>query len=150
LSEAIFGHCRILRIAPGEGWVSLQLKELYAFRELLYFLIWRDVKVRYKQTALGAAWAIIQPFFRHAGVQPVLRPAGEDAVRRAARIRCLPTAALVPVDVLLPRRLSTGVGRPGGEWESDPEGVLSAAGDSGGRGGGRGGGFRAGVRRRRC
>jgi lipopolysaccharide transport system permease protein len=43
--------------------VSLQLKELYAYRELLYFLIWRDIKVRYKQTALGAAWAIIQPFF---------------------------------------------------------------------------------------
>ncbi len=53
----------ILRIAPSKGWVSLQLKELFAYRELLYFLIWRDIKVRYKQTALGAAWAIIQPFF---------------------------------------------------------------------------------------
>jgi lipopolysaccharide transport system permease protein len=41
----------------------LQLKELYAYRELLGFLVWRDIKVRYKQTALGAAWAIIQPFF---------------------------------------------------------------------------------------
>lgn len=50
-----------LRIAPSKGWVSLKLKELWQFRELLYFLIWRDVKVRYKQTALGAAWAIIQP-----------------------------------------------------------------------------------------
>jgi lipopolysaccharide transport system permease protein len=43
--------------------VALQLKELWAYRELLYFLIWRDVKVRYKQTALGVAWAIIQPVF---------------------------------------------------------------------------------------
>jgi lipopolysaccharide transport system permease protein len=62
LSEAI-SSLPVLRIAPSQGWVSLQLKELYAYRELLYFLIWRDIKVRYKQTALGAAWAIIQPFF---------------------------------------------------------------------------------------
>jgi lipopolysaccharide transport system permease protein len=62
LSETI-STLPILRIAPSKGWVSLQLKELYAYRELLYFLIWRDIKVRYKQTALGAAWAIIQPFF---------------------------------------------------------------------------------------
>ena len=52
-----------LRIAPSTGWVSLKLRELWEYRELLYFLIWRDIKVRYKQTALGAAWAIIQPFF---------------------------------------------------------------------------------------
>lgn len=50
------------RIEPSKGWVSLQLRELWEYRELLYFLIWRDVKVRYKQTVLGAAWAIIQPF----------------------------------------------------------------------------------------
>src|ERR1043166_5396752 len=53
----------MLRIEPSKGWVSLKLRELWEYRELLYFLIWRDVKVRYKQTALGAAWAIIQPFF---------------------------------------------------------------------------------------
>jgi len=52
-----------LRIQPSKGWVSLKLRELWEYRELLYFLIWRDIKVRYKQTALGAAWAIIQPFF---------------------------------------------------------------------------------------
>lgn len=52
-----------LRIQPSNGWVSLKLKELWEYRELLYFLVWRDIKVRYKQTALGAAWAIIQPFF---------------------------------------------------------------------------------------
>jgi len=52
-----------LRIEPSHGWVSLKLHELWEYRELLYFLIWRDIKVRYKQTVLGAAWAIIQPFF---------------------------------------------------------------------------------------
>jgi lipopolysaccharide transport system permease protein len=50
-------------IEPSRGWVSLQLCELWEYRELLYFLIWRDIKVRYKQTVLGAAWAVIQPFF---------------------------------------------------------------------------------------
>jgi lipopolysaccharide transport system permease protein len=48
-------------IRPSRGWVSLNLRELWDYRELLYFLIWRDIKVRYKQTALGAAWAILQP-----------------------------------------------------------------------------------------
>ena len=51
------------RIKPSQGWVSLKLDELWTYREQLYFLIWRDVKVRYKQTILGASWAIIQPFF---------------------------------------------------------------------------------------
>lgn len=50
-------------IEPSSGWAALQLRELWAYRELLYFLSWRDIKVRYKQTVLGAAWAIIQPFF---------------------------------------------------------------------------------------
>jgi lipopolysaccharide transport system permease protein len=54
---------QVIRIQPSKGWVALQLQELWAYRELLYFLIWRDVKVRYKQTAIGAAWAIIQPLF---------------------------------------------------------------------------------------
>jgi lipopolysaccharide transport system permease protein len=53
----------VIRIEPSTGWVSLRLHELWEFRELLYFLAWRDIKVRYKQTALGVAWAIIQPFF---------------------------------------------------------------------------------------
>lgn len=52
-----------LIIEPSRGWVSLQLRHLWEFRELLYFLIWRDIKVRYKQTILGALWAILQPLF---------------------------------------------------------------------------------------
>jgi lipopolysaccharide transport system permease protein len=51
----------VLRIQRSRGWVSLRLRELWEYRELLYFLVWRDIKVRYKQTALGAAWAILQP-----------------------------------------------------------------------------------------
>jgi len=72
LSDSIVSHSAgnslnqvpmITRIGPSKGWVSLKLRELFEYRELLYFLVWRDIKVRYKQTALGASWAIIQPFF---------------------------------------------------------------------------------------
>jgi len=52
-----------LLIKPSRGWVSLPLNELWKYRELLYFLVWRDIKIRYKQTVLGATWAIIQPLF---------------------------------------------------------------------------------------
>ena len=52
---------RVQRIEPSKGWVSLRLGELWEYRELLYFLTWRDIKIRYKQTVLGAAWAVIQP-----------------------------------------------------------------------------------------
>jgi len=50
-------------IRPSRGFVSLNLRDLWTYRDLLYILAWRDVKVRYKQTALGAGWAIIQPVF---------------------------------------------------------------------------------------
>ena len=48
-------------IQPSKGWFSLQLGALWHYRELLYFLVWRDIKVRYKQTALGVTWVILQP-----------------------------------------------------------------------------------------
>lgn len=50
------------RIEPTRGWSALRLGELWEYRELVYFFTWRDIKVRYKQTVLGALWAIIQPF----------------------------------------------------------------------------------------
>lgn len=50
-----------IRIEPTRGWAALRLGEVWRRRELLYFLVWRDVKVRYKQTALGATWAVAQP-----------------------------------------------------------------------------------------
>jgi lipopolysaccharide transport system permease protein len=52
----------VFRIEASEGWVPLKARELWDYRELLYFLIWRDIKLRYKQTELGIAWAVIQPF----------------------------------------------------------------------------------------
>lgn len=56
------GTIPVVRIEPCEGWVPLRLRELWEYRELLYFLTWRDIKVRYKQTVIGAAWAVLQPF----------------------------------------------------------------------------------------
>lgn len=53
----------VVVIEPSRGWVALHIRDLWMYRELLYFLTWREIKVRYKQTAIGAAWAIIQPLF---------------------------------------------------------------------------------------
>lgn len=53
----------LVRIRPSKSSIAIDLRDLWAYRELLYFLTWRDLKVRYKQTVLGVAWAIIQPFF---------------------------------------------------------------------------------------
>ncbi|MCJ7548583.1 MAG: ABC transporter permease [Anaerolineae bacterium] len=53
----------VTRIRPSKGWVAINLRELWQYRDLLFFLAWRDISVRYKQTIMGAAWAIIQPFF---------------------------------------------------------------------------------------
>jgi homopolymeric O-antigen transport system permease protein len=52
----------VIRISPPGGWFDLNLRELWDARELSYFLVWRDIKVRYKQTVIGAAWAVLQPF----------------------------------------------------------------------------------------
>jgi lipopolysaccharide transport system permease protein len=50
-----------LRIRPTRGWATLNLAEVWQYRELVYFLTWRDIQVRYKQTALGVAWVVVQP-----------------------------------------------------------------------------------------
>ena len=50
-------------IRPSRGWIPINLRDLWAYHELLYFLTWREIKARYKQTLLGFAWAIIQPLF---------------------------------------------------------------------------------------
>jgi lipopolysaccharide transport system permease protein len=62
LHERYFGHEQVTIIEPIRGWRALDLRELWAYRELLLVLTMRDIKVRYKQTVLGAAWAILQPF----------------------------------------------------------------------------------------
>jgi lipopolysaccharide transport system permease protein len=51
----------LVRIEPARGWLDLRLGEVWAYRELLYFFVWRDVKVRYKQTVIGVAWVVLQP-----------------------------------------------------------------------------------------
>ena len=62
MSESILGSTEeVLILRPTRGLGSLNLRDIWLYRELIYFLIWRDIKVRYKQTLLGAAWAIIQP-----------------------------------------------------------------------------------------
>jgi lipopolysaccharide transport system permease protein len=55
------GEPLVVRIRPPRGWTSLELREVWEYRELLYFLVWRDVKVRYKQTVIGIAWVVLQP-----------------------------------------------------------------------------------------
>src|SRR5579863_3448908 len=62
MSSGAGAAARRLRIAPSQGLLNLHLGELWEYRELLYFFVWRDIKVRYKQTAIGAAWAVLQPF----------------------------------------------------------------------------------------
>jgi len=55
-------HSPVFKIRPSKGWRRLNLRELWEYRELLYFFAWRDIKVRYKQTVIGVAWAVLQPF----------------------------------------------------------------------------------------
>src|SRR5262245_4210098 len=61
-AAATVAELQVTIIESRPGWKLLNLKELWRYRELFCFLVWRDVKVRYKQTVLGAAWAILQPF----------------------------------------------------------------------------------------
>jgi hypothetical protein len=51
----------IFEITPPSGWWAVPFREIWKYRELLYFLVWRDIKVRYKQTAIGVAWVVLQP-----------------------------------------------------------------------------------------
>ena len=62
-SDAAAAPAPTIVIEPSRGWTGLKLRELWEYRDLLFFLAWRDISVRYKQTILGAAWAIIEPFF---------------------------------------------------------------------------------------
>ena len=61
VTDATFGGERVTVLRARRGWAALDLRELWSYRELLFFLVWRDVKLRYKQTAVGAAWVILQP-----------------------------------------------------------------------------------------
>jgi homopolymeric O-antigen transport system permease protein len=60
-ARAPLSNSPLVRIEASQSWFTFDLKELWEYRELLYFLAWRDIKVRYKQTGLGIAWAVLQP-----------------------------------------------------------------------------------------
>ena len=62
------------RIQPSRGWAAFNLKELWQYRELAYFLAWRDVKVRYKQTFIGVSWVLLQPLAMMSGLLAAFRP----------------------------------------------------------------------------
>ena len=65
MSTEITKHeTKVVHIKPTRGWASLNLRDLWTYRELVYFMIWRDLKVRYKQTVLGVTWALLQPFLQ--------------------------------------------------------------------------------------
>ena len=89
-------------IRPRKGWIAIDWRELWDSRELLAFLVWRDVKVRYKQTVLGVAWAVLQPFFTMLVFTVIFGRPGEDALagRPVSAVRLRRAAA---VDVLLDR-----------------------------------------------
>ena len=58
-----------MRIEPPSRWLELHLHEVWQYRELLYFLVWRNIKVRYKQTVIGVAWVLLQPLMTM-GIRP--------------------------------------------------------------------------------
>lgn len=60
-AAAVHAVSSTVRIEPPRGWLELRLKEVWSYRELLYFFVWRDVKIRYKQTVVGVAWVVLQP-----------------------------------------------------------------------------------------
>ena len=117
-------------IRPLTGWSSLDLGELWRYRELLYFLTWRDVKVRYKQAVLGVAWAVLQPLLTMVVFTRRLRQAARRRVRdrRACRTRCSATRRCCPGSSSPERSRACGQ-QPGGQREPADQGLLPAARD---------------------
>ena len=110
-----------------EGWASLQLRAVWEYRELLYFLVWRDVKVRYKQTALGVTWIVLQPLVSTL----VFTVLFGVLLRRALQRSALPDLRLRrPAALAVLRQLADPLlHQPGGQRQPDHQGLLPAAGD---------------------
>ena len=113
-------------IQPTRGWASLQLRALWEYRELLYFLVWRDVKVRYKQTVLGVAWIVLQPVVSMVVFSVLFGsllkvPSGGCALSHL----CLRGAAALELFCLVADPV---VDQPGRQRPPDHQGLLSAAG----------------------
>ncbi len=103
----------VTRVEPTRGWAPLQLKELWEYRKLLYFLALRDVKVRYKQTALGATWAVLQPLLTWSSSP--WSSAGLAGSRRTGCPTRFALAALVPWTYFSP----TPSRRPPAAWSAN-------------------------------
>ena len=126
-------------IVPPIGWAPLHLGELWKFRELLFFLTWRDIKVRYKQTALGATWAILQPVLTMVIFSVIfggLAKLPSEGIPYP--IFTLRTATLAVICLCADTELQQ---QPGGEPEPDQQSIFPAPGDAIFVGAGRGGGF---------
>ena len=115
----------VTELRPTRGWVALGLRDVWEYRELLGFLAMRDIKVRYKQTVLGAAWAILQPVATAVDLRARLRPAGQAPLRRRALPRVRPGRA-GPVDLLRHRR-GQHRGQPDRQHQPGQQGLLPAA-----------------------
>jgi lipopolysaccharide transport system permease protein len=89
-------HLPHIVIRPSKGWVRLDLGDLWRYRELLYFLVWRDVKVRYKQTAIGALWAILQPVLLMILFSVIFARAGKIKVTNGVPYPLFAYAGLAP------------------------------------------------------
>ena len=63
MTELIKHEPTTIYIKPPSGFTALNLRDLWVYRELVFFMVWRDIKVRYKQTVIGVAWVVLQPFF---------------------------------------------------------------------------------------
>ena len=63
-AEHLADQVQVVKICPSRGLRGLALRELWQYRDLFYFLVWRDIKARYAQSTLGIGWAVIQPVFR--------------------------------------------------------------------------------------
>ena len=112
-------------IRPPKGWAPLDLREFAGAHELLYFLVLRNLKLRYKQTVLGAAWAVLQPLLTMAVFTRRFRPARAARLGRAAvpGVRARRAGALD----LLRQRAHAGRQQPGGSAAAAHEGLFPAA-----------------------
>ena len=93
----------VLRITPPSRWWVVPFAELWDFRELIYFFVWRDIKIRYKQTAIGAAWAVLQPLLMMLVFSLFFGRLGGTRLRRPALILFFITARCCPGCISPPR-----------------------------------------------
>ncbi len=115
-----------LVIEPTRGLASLQLRAVWEYRELLYFLVWRDVKVRYKQTALGVAWIVLQPVVSMV-VFTLLFGGLLKVPSGGVPYPVFAYAALLPWNYFAGALTRVG-DQPGGQRQPDHQGLLPAAG----------------------